>query len=285
MDFASLMDTSTGYPVPGYSNVSFPISLAGVDTTTTSNMKLRIHMGTNNEEETPASQKSTSVVRVLNSLALENNGWEFSPSVSLIDGLHECHRSSWNYFDGLSRLFKADKSVGLSGNFSSGLTITFTGPNGGTLGTASQGGLSFISSTRVRSINLDTYKWLDREIVLTANFAEPALNPDIDVVGDDTHEWSFSFGDDYGHYGWQSLLSGLGNSVTSTTVNLDGSNPASMTFRIPVSSSTLGNSCCFSDADSFESPVTVSIGSGISDKHRCKPTILQCTGQCTIACD
>ena len=97
---------------------------------------------------------------------------------------------------------------------------------------------------------------------MTANFAEPALNPDIDVIGDETHEWTFSFGDDYGHYGWQSLLSGLGSSVTATTINLDGSNPASLTFRIPVSSSTNSGIIALSpDSDGFESPVTVSVGS------------------------
>ena len=131
------------------------------------------------------------------------------------------------------------KSVGLSGNFSSGLTISFTGPNGGVLGTASQGGISFTYPQPGYgvSISIPTNGWIEK-LVLTANFAEPALNPDIDVIGDETHEWTFSFGDDYGHYGWQSLLSGLGNSVTATTINLDGSNPASLTFRIPISSST-----------------------------------------------
>ena len=92
------------------------------------------------------------------------------------------------------------KSVGLSGNFSSGLTITFTGPNGGVLGTASQGGLSFTYPQPGYgvSISVPTNGWIEK-LVLSANFAEPALNPDIDVVGDDTHDWSFPFGDDYGH--------------------------------------------------------------------------------------
>ena len=261
---ASLIDTYTGETVPGYSNVTFPISLAGVDTTATPQMKLRIHMGTTNEEETPRITKiHIGGKRVLNAPALEGNGWEFSPSVSMIDGLLNATGVAGTISMDYLHSSRPIKSVGLSGNFSSGLTISFTGPNGGVLGTASQGGISFTYPQPGYgvSISIPTNGWIEK-LVLTANFAEPALNPDIDVIGDETHEWTFSFGDDYGHYGWQSLLSGLGSSVTATTINLDGSNPASLTFRIPVSSSTNSGIIAVSpDSDGFESPVTVSVGS------------------------
>ena len=261
---ASLIDTYTGQTVSGYSNVSFPISLAGVDTTTTPHMKLRVHMGTNNEEETPRIAKiHIGGKRVLNAPALEGNGWEFSPSVSLIDGLLNATGVAGTISMDYLHSSRPIKSVGLSGNFSSGLSVSFTGPNGGTLGTASQGGITFTYPQPGYgvSISIPTNAWIEK-LVLTANFAEPALNPDIDVIGDETHEWTFPFGDDYGHYGWQSLLSGLGSSVTASSINLDGSSPASMTFRIPLSSSTNSGIIAISpDADGFESPVTVSVGS------------------------
>ena len=76
---ASLIDTFTGEAGPGYSNVSFPISLAGVDTTVTPQMKLMVHMDTNNEEETPRINKiHIGGKRILNAAGLEGNGWDFS---------------------------------------------------------------------------------------------------------------------------------------------------------------------------------------------------------------
>ncbi|MEC8914359.1 MAG: hypothetical protein VYA52_03950, partial [Candidatus Thermoplasmatota archaeon] len=235
---ATLIDTYTGEAVPGYSNVSFPISLAGVDTTTTPQMKLHIHMGTNNEEETPRITKvHIGGKRVLNAGALEGNGWELSPSVSLIDGLLNATGVAGTISMDYLHSSRPIKSVGLSGNFSSGLSISLTGPNGGVLGTASQGGLTFTYPQPGfgASISLPTNGWIER-IVLTANFAEPALNPAIDMIGDGTQEWSFPFGSDYGHYGWQSLLSDIGGEpqyqVTATTLALDGSNPASLSFKV-----------------------------------------------------
>ena len=265
---ASLIDTSTGDTVPGYSNVSFPISLAGVDTTVTPQMKLRIHMGTNDEEETPRISKiHIGGKRVLNAPALEGNGWEFSPSVSLIDGLLNATGVAGTISMDYLHSSRPIKSVGLSGNFSSGLSISFTGPNGGVLGTASQGGVSFTYPQPGFgvSVSIPTNGWIEK-LVLTANFAEPALNPDIDVIEDETHEWSFPFGNDYGHYGWQSLLSNIGSEpqyqVTATSIYLDGSNPTSLTFRIPAAGSANSGIIAVSpDDDGFESPVTVSVGS------------------------
>ena len=260
---ATLIDTYTGEAVPGYSNVSFPISLAGIDTTTTPQMKLRIHMGTNNEEETPRITKvHIGGKRVLNAGALEGNGWEFSPSVSLIDGLLNATGVAGTISMDYLHSSRPIKSVGLSGNFSSGLSISFTGPNGGVLGTASQGGLTFTYPQPGfgASISLPTNGWIEK-IVLTANFAEPALNPAIDIIGDGTQEWSFPFGDDYGHYGWQSLLSGMGSSITTTTLDLDGSSPVSLSFRIPSAGAVnAGIISIAPDSDGFESPVSVSVG-------------------------
>ncbi|MCK5868661.1 MAG: hypothetical protein KAG07_04460, partial [Candidatus Thalassarchaeum sp.] len=111
------------------------------------------------------------------------------------------------------------------------------------------------------SISLPTNGWIDR-MIITANFAEPALNPDIDVLGDETHEWSFPMGDDYGHYGWQSMLSGMGSAVTSTTVSIGDFAPSTMTLRIPAAGVVnAGIISVAPDSDGFDAPVSVSVGS------------------------
>ena len=230
-------------------------------------MKLKVHMGTNNEEETPRIDKiHIGGKRILNAAALEGNGWDFSASVSLIDGLLNASGVAGTVSSDYLHSSRPIKSIGLSGNFSSGLSIDFTGPNGGTLGTASQGGLTFTYPQPGFGVSMSLPKngWID-SLVLTANFAEPALNPDIDVIGDETHEWSFPFGSNYGHYGWQSLLADSGGEpqyqATSDILTLDGSSPASLSFRIPAAGAVNTGIIAISpDYNGFESPVSVSVG-------------------------
>ncbi|HID90157.1 MAG TPA: hypothetical protein EYP52_10700, partial [Anaerolineae bacterium] len=69
-------------------------------------------------------------------------------------------------------------------------------------------------------------------------------------------------GDDYGHYGWQSMLSGMGSAVTSTTVSLGDSAPSTMTLRIPAAGVVnAGIISVAPDSDGFDAPVSVSVGS------------------------
>ena len=265
----SLISPSTGDALPGYSNVSFPISLAGVDTTSTPQMRLKLHMDTDNVEETPKVTKiHIGGKRLLTAASIEGNGWEFSPSVGLNEsGLLTATGVAGTISSDYIHSSRPINSITLSGNFSSGMAIDLLGPSGGTLATLSQGGIAFTYPQPGFgvSVSLPTNGWIDR-MVLTANFAEPALNPDIDVLGDETHEWSFPFGTNYGHYGWQSLLSDIGGEpqyqITAASLALDGSNPASLSFRIPAAGVVnAGIISIAPDSDGFESPVSVSVGS------------------------
>ena len=265
----SLISPSTGDVLPGYSNVSFPISLAGVDTTSTPQMRLKLHMDTDNVEETPKVTKiHIGGKRLLTAASIEGNGWEFSPSVGLNEsGLLTATGVAGTISSDYIHSSRPINSITLSGNFSSGMAIDLLGPSGGTLATLSQGGIAFTYPQPGFgvSVSLPTNGWIDR-MVLTANFAEPALNPDIDVLGDETHEWSFPFGTNYGHYGWQSLLSDIGGEpqyqITAASLALDGSNPASLSFRIPAAGVVnAGIISIAPDSDGFESPVSVSVGS------------------------
>ena len=85
--------------------------------------------------------------------------------------------------------------------------VTILDSNGATLGQSTQGGVSFTYPQPGFgvSVSLPTNGWIDR-LVITADFAEPADSPSIDVLDDGSTEWSFPFGSDYGHYGWQSLI-------------------------------------------------------------------------------
>ena len=51
------MKASTGAQVPGFSNISFPFSLAGVDAEQYPQVRLKVHMGSDNPEQTPSLEK------------------------------------------------------------------------------------------------------------------------------------------------------------------------------------------------------------------------------------
>ena len=70
--------------------------------------------------------------------------------------------------------------------------------NGNQIGTSGSGGVGFTYPVTgfSLSIALPSNGWIDR-MVMTAEFAEPAKNPSLDVLDDGSTEWSFPMGDDY----------------------------------------------------------------------------------------
>ena len=100
--------------------------------------------------------------------------------------------------------------------------ITAYSYTGATLGQTTQGSIPFSTPQTgfSLSVSLPTNGWIDR-MVISSNFAEPAKNPSIDVLNDGSVDWSFPIGSDFGHYGWQSLISdGLETISTSSTSKL-----------------------------------------------------------------
>ena len=55
------------------------------------------------------------------------------------------------------------------------------------------------------------------EDFIAEEFWEPAFNPEIDVVGDGTTDWSFNSNPNYGHFGWQNRIAGDGLTAIAGT--------------------------------------------------------------------
>jgi len=71
-------------------------------------------------------------------------------------------------------------------------------------------------------------------MVISSNFVEPAENPAVDMINDGSVDWSFPMGSDYGHYGWQSLVSdGIDSHTTGTNISLDSGTSSSIMVRLP----------------------------------------------------
>ena len=87
---ALLIDYTTGQIViPGFSDVTFPISLAGIDSSTAhTNKNLpQVHLSTSDMEATPSIKKiSIGGKRFLNA-DTGGNGWEFSSGVEVVNGI------------------------------------------------------------------------------------------------------------------------------------------------------------------------------------------------------
>jgi hypothetical protein len=223
-------------------------------------------MDTSDEEATSQLKKvSIGGKRYLSAASFDYNGWEFSPSVEVIDDLLNATSIAGTITSDYIHSSRPVKSITLTGNFSSGLMINALTSTGASLGQTSQGsiGFSIPQNGFALSISLPTNGWIDR-MVITANFAEPAVNPSIDVINDGSSEWSFPIGSDYGHYGWQSLISdGIESFTTSSTVSLESGSPSSIMVRLPsLAAVNKGIISVTPDSDGqFESPVTLTVGS------------------------
>ena len=195
-------------------------------------------MDTNDEESTPQLFKvHVGGKRVLAASSSGGNGWDMSTGVEVVDGVLNATSIAGTITSQFTPSSRPIKSVSLGGNYSGGIMVTILDSNGATLGQTTQGGVSFTYPQPGFgvSVSLPTNGWIDR-LVITADFAEPADSPSIDVLADGSIEWSFPIGSDYGHYGWQSLISdGMDTFTTSDVMYLDGSTATTVNVRIPAS--------------------------------------------------
>ncbi len=260
----SIIDYSSGQIISGFSNISFPISLAAIDSGLHTQLKLQVNLFTSDMESTPSIKKiSIGGKRFLNSDS-GGNGWEFSSGVEVVNGILNATSIAGTLISDFIPSSRPIKALNIGGNLSSGVTINVLNKFGSSLGSASKGGgVSFVTPQPGfgLSVSLPTNAWIDR-LVISIIFAAPALNPVIDVLNDGSPEWSFMQGDSYGHYGWQSTFSddtqeGI---ITSKIINLDGINSQTLLFKIPsVAYVNSGIISISSDADGFDSSVTLSI--------------------------
>ena len=278
---ASLIDASTGAVINGFEDVELPISLATVDPALHDVVKVQVHLDSVDPRVSPRIERlAIGGKRYLTAAGFDGNGWDMDPGVEVIAGLLNATSGAGAITSPYLHSSRPIKGISVTGNHSGGIPITAYDHDGHLIGTVDAGGV--VAFTRpvtgfALSIELQTSGWIDR-MVLTADFADPARNPAMDVLADGTDEWSFPYGDDHGHYGWQSLISGgaAGTVAVSRTMVLDGTNATSATVRIPVAASIDSGliSIASHDPTGFAGAVTVSVagasqtgGSGLHVFH------------------
>ena len=276
----TILESDTGIAIPGFSNLSFPISLAGIDAQANPNIRLKIHMMTDDPEVSPLLRQIYIGGDRILSAGSGYNGWDYSSGIEVIDDLLNATAISGTITSDYTFSSRPIKSVTIKGNISSGVVVTITDVQGNSLGSSSKGGTIEFSTPQTgygASASLPTNGWID-VLRISSKFSDPAANPSIDVLNDGSSEWNFPHGDGYGHYGWQSLFSTSDNQhARSITLDLDGSNPETLFVRIPDSSSVTSGLVTISpDADGFEAPVVLSIaGSSVTGGSGNSPFLSQ----------
>jgi len=268
----SLLDAISGAEVPGFSNISFPFSLAGVDAEQFPQVRLKIHMGSGDPEQTPVLDRVfIGGKRVLNADSGQN-GWDLSTGVEVVNGLLNATAVTGSITSDFIYSPRPIKSVTIQGNISSSVSVSIYDHLGNSLGSANKGGTIQFPHQQVgfaATVTLPTNGWID-VLRISSTFANPASDSRLDVLDDGSEEWAFPMFDNddyaYGNLGWQSWLT-LGDSVSrSTSLSLDGSNSQSLSVLIPDSSTVNSGLVSIApDADGFDAPVSISIaGSSIS---------------------
>ena len=268
----SLVEANTGIPIPGYSNISFPFSLSGIDAEVYPDVRLKVHMGADNPEQSPSLSKvHIGGKRILNA-DTGHNGWDFSAGVEVVDGLLNATAITGTITSDFVNSPRPIKSVTIQGNISSTVSVTVFDSIGNSLGTASKGGSIQFADQQPGfsvSVNLPTNGWID-VLRISSTFSDPAYNPTLDILGDGSNEWEFPISESpgiaYGHLGWQSWISQSDSYSRSVTLDLDGVNSESVSVFIPeIASVTSGFVSIIPDILGFKAPVTVEIaGSSIS---------------------
>ena len=264
----TLLDSSTLIPIPGYSDVEFPISLAGLDTTAHPQLRLRVNLDTQNPSSTPMIEKiRIGGSRLLSADMSEINGWQLSNSVVLIDGTLNASSVSGTITSDYIHSQRPIRGLSFSGNTSSNVYIEAFDSSGASLGSAPKGGSVLFTTPQSGfslEVSLPTNAYINR-LDISPQYGEPARDVVIDATEDGSVDWSFPFSSGRGHYAWQTQMVadqsslGSGQAYDSMTLNI-GASGTSVYSIVPVSSYVnSGLLSVSSDSDGFESPVTISV--------------------------
>jgi len=266
----TLLDANTGTPLPGYSEVSFPISLAGVDSETYNSLKIRVGMETSNPLATPMIEHiRIGGNRLLTADMMGVNGWQLT-NVDRVDGLINATSISGTITSDYLHSVRPIKALTFGGNSSTNVQIEVLDEAGNSVGSTSKGGSVLFPAPRTGyslEITLPTNGYIDR-LEISHLYGEPASDLEIDFANDGVLDWSFPNQLARGHYAWQTNLLGsqtVGSSEGAKSVTMDIGPTSTSAYAIVPTSGFVntGLISLLSDSDGFESSVDIDV-SGVT---------------------
>ena len=263
----TLIDSTSGLSISGYSNLEFPISLAGLDSEAHPVVKLAVNMDTTNPLSTPMIEYiRVGGNRLLTADMMGLNSWQMT-NVEIVDGLINATNISGTIASDYIHSVRPIKALSFGGNSSVNVQIEVRDESGNSVGSASKGGSVLFATPRTGyslHVTLPTNGYIDR-LQISHLYGEPASDVEIDFADDGNLDWSFPNELSRGHYAWQTKLLGSQSDIgyldgsKSVTMQID-STPSSAFAIVPSSGSVNdGIISIVSDSDGFESPVDISI--------------------------
>jgi len=263
----TLLDSNTMEPIPGFSEVDFPISLAGLDVDTYSQFRLKLNLDTQNPLSSPmVNEIRIGGSRILSAAMGGINGWQISNDIEVIDSALNATQISGTITSDYMHSQRPIKGLSFSGNSSSNVYVEVFDAEGNSLGGNTKG--SDVAFTTPQTgyaleISLPTNGFITT-LLINHDYGEPARDPSVDAAADGSIDWSFPSSLGRGHYAWQTKLIpdaevGSTEGQDSVALSVDTSGTSIYTI-VPVSSYVnSGLISVSSDADGFESPVSVSV--------------------------
>ncbi|MDP6899462.1 MAG: hypothetical protein QGF94_01320 [Candidatus Thalassarchaeaceae archaeon] len=273
---------AAGNQINGFENLSFPISLHGLDRASyLGGIRVKISMGTDDPFLTPLIEAvHVGSVRLLDARGT-GNGWDVHPSLDLWES---------NLTNNGSAVLQINAPFVHSSRPITGVDFTGTGSQvtlrivdaaGNVIGTSGlTGSIQFPQPQPGFGVRIEVNPgghisslWSE------GDFGQPAENPTADVTNDGTVDWSFPMGASYGLHGWQQYIheaadgtiSTAQNRQTTSDLNLYASQVETVSVLIPedaiVTSGAVSIYCggCGAPVDlSIGSSTTSSFGSGLN---------------------
>ena len=267
----TLISSFDSTPIIGFEDLEFPINLAGLSTSQSSGIQLKLNFATLDDFQTPIIHRIViGDSRILSGDLYDFNGWTMSSGVEVVDGLLNATTVSGTITSDYIDSIRPINRLNFLGNASNNVAIEVFDVDGVSIGTTTQGGYVQFSEPIMGyslSVSLLPSSYINR-MTINHIYAEPARDIVIDVAEDTQSDWAFPYSSGFGHLGWQTNILQYSPSspsipsspMTSIDLQLDAGVSETVFMLIPASSVVnSGIIALTSDSDGFDAPIDVTI--------------------------
>ena len=227
----SILDAN-GVVIDGHENMTLPLSLASIDRDLHPAVKIKVHLGTDDEYYSPLIRElSIGSTRYFG----EGNGWNIPSNVA------RNQTGVWVNNGGFTSVIAGDsgittrptETVMVSGEFSQ---VTASLITRGSQSVSTSVNNSILDLGEMRShisprVTFAPGATID-QLAFRGDFMQPAHDASIDLGDDGTDDWIFPSDPAYGSYGWQTRI--YDSTIShSSSYTIDAGNSDSLTVLIP----------------------------------------------------
>ena len=273
-----------GDAIIGFENLDFPISLAGIDSSTYPTVHLQLNLFSSDLFSTPViNSVYIGGSRILSAELFDFNGWTIPAGIEIIDGALNATTVSRTISSDFVHSVRPINRLNFLGNSSNNIAIEVFDYEGVSIGGTTHGGyVSFLEPIMGYSleITLIPNTYIER-MTIDHIYGEPARDVVVDVGEDGQSDWAFPYSSGLGHLGWQTNIfqyppstPGGESPMTSVDLQLDAGVSETVYMLIPAGSVVnSGIIALNSDSDGFDAVIDVTVNgyqksTSSSDMHQ-----------------